>query len=1048
MKLFGKLLTLTLIFIFHPIQAQLQTETQQIIYPSAGSDSVLVINPGESFEQKITFARQDMPVRRFLRVVGGTKMPGRFAPRGETLFREFEFHIDDHLDSLNTNRDKYSLYFKGDENAYEHHAYYRLSKNVLQRGRITVEINAKRNNLKIMPGGDFGVELQVYYTKKGRHHEDVYDQPDDVFFLPVEEGSGDFKSFAKEFTPKKEIAAIMVRVGGIHFSGESWLEAPRISMGGKALPEIPFVRFADKHNGHNYWVGINMVSRNWPLWHLTFNDKTIFRGSIFDRASDIADFYITLPKDIEGEGTLKLTLEKESHKAAYPYNMHSAQLIEEPARDIEIVSVPRYITVGDTTGVLIETNKADVSLTVSGGDALLFPQRSFTFEEEGLHVIPVIACSDDTDIPVSISYNGNTRTGSVKQTIVKDRDNIYLSSGDEVHIDNVYRAYDHFFKWYIRERIGNWYQFRPSYQWSGVRITDEKFARHYTGLLNQLHIPYAWQVEGRTLAATRINPSLESLQTPMFRGKQAHENDGGYYYWQHFHYQGLHSDMAARTRPYGGIFAKHRPIYTDYGTFIHYDPYAVKDMADGARRFVENLAYSRGESTRHTGPSTSFRYLYQAGYKWLGAEQMYGPEELIMSSLRGTSKAYGKDNFGSLHAVQWGSFPFTDPKHALRFHMSLAVSYMHGAKHINTEEGLWTDEYANDYFTDAGKRHMYAQHQLLDYIETHTRRGELNPKIAVFHGRNDAWKSFGRQTPWSQKGDRWTFNEAMQSFDLLKVFYPEHIIDGCGPEGWFSTTPYGPIDLIPVEADQNVMNSYKVMVFLGWNTYDSKDFERIARFVQQGGTLLLTAAHLNSELQPHLSPRFPSNDNIVKNLLGKDYRNLKERTEIEYGKGKVIYFPQSIYPINESIRDNYISEMKKAAAGAIKNEVEMAWINESPYISFTPWDSGNRRTLLLLNIDWQSDLASRPASLVVNGKHFTVDVDTYTIATVHYENGLAVMPKGNTSDVLEIVPNNTGWTVTVQTTGKDIVKIYDGITGKESSEVITGAGIHKINVVK
>ena len=60
-----------------------------------------------------------------------------------------------------------------------------------------------------------------------------------------------------------------------------------------------------------------------------------------------------------------------------------------------------------------------------------------------------------------------------------------------------------------------------------------------------MKVPYAWQVEGRTLASSRINPSLETLASPLFRGKQAHENDGGYYYWQHFKYQGLFSDMAA-----------------------------------------------------------------------------------------------------------------------------------------------------------------------------------------------------------------------------------------------------------------------------------------------------------------------------------------------------------------------------------------------------------------------------------------------------------------------------------------------------------------------
>lgn len=73
---------------------------------------------------------------------------------------------------------------------------------------------------------------------------------------------------------------------------------------------------------------------------------------------------------------------------------------------------------------------------------------------------------------------------------------------------------------------------------------------YYTHLLDGLKIPYAWQAEGRTLAGSRLNPSNEELASPMFRGKQAHENDGGYYYWQHFKYQGLHSDMAARNRPW------------------------------------------------------------------------------------------------------------------------------------------------------------------------------------------------------------------------------------------------------------------------------------------------------------------------------------------------------------------------------------------------------------------------------------------------------------------------------------------------------------------
>lgn len=40
--------------------------------------------------------------------------------------------------------------------------------------------------------------------------------------------------------------------------------------------------------------------------------------------------------------------------------------------------------------------------------------------------------------------------------------------------------------------------------------------------------------------------------------------------------------------------------------------------------------------------------------------------------------------------------------------MSLAVAYMHGSSHMNTEEALWTDEYMNDRYSVSGKEHLFA----------------------------------------------------------------------------------------------------------------------------------------------------------------------------------------------------------------------------------------------------------------------------------------------------------------------------------------------------
>ena len=1022
-------------------------EIRTVVFTPEKGQEAYLLQPDQGITQTVQIGLGSIPTRKSLRVVGGIQMPEPFESRGEEMFRRSEFYIDDNLDSIIRKKDRYSLYFKGDNDPFERHAYYRISGSLLKPGELTVTIPVvRKQDLTVSPDGDFGLEIELFYPKAGRAADDIYDQPDSVLYMPIPEGTGKQQAVSSTFQLNRPVACALIRIGGTHFSGACWVEAPRLTQGKKQVCSIPFTQFAQKTDDFNYWVGVNLATRSWPMWKLEFNGKTIFQGNMFDRASNVADFYIPLPDSLQGNGDLKLSLLKEPHRAAYPYALQRLEVIEEYARDYEVISVPKYVTKQTAFGVLVETNRPQVSLHVQASGAASPKEQTYVFEEEGLHVVEFRA--ETAGQPISLCFDDGTRKEEVqvRQVIDKATESIYLSSGDEIYIDKQYVPYDYFFKWYISQRVGNWYQFRPSYQWSGFRIADPEIIRHYTQLLSQLKIPYAWQVEGRTLAGSRINPSLETLASPQFKGKQAHENDGGYYYWQHFKYQGLFSDMAARTRPYGGIFAKHRPIYTDHGTFIHYDPQGITDMADGARQFVANLRYSKGESTRHTGPSSLFRYFYQAGYEWLGAEQMYGPEEIILSSLRGASRAYNRPLYGSLHAMQWGSFPFTDPKHALRHYMSLAVAYMHGSSHINTEEALWTDEYANDRYSESGKAHLFSQHQILDYIETHTRRGDLQSRIAVIQGRNDAWKSFVRGSVWSQDGDKWKFNQACESFDLLRVFFPENTVNACGPDGWFTSTPYGPVDLLPVEAPQDVMNRYKLMLFLGWNTYDENDFRRIQKYVFDGGTLLLSAAHLNAELQPDQPTRFPENDQVIREMLGDDYRSMTGKHEIPYGNGRIIYFATPDYPIASSLVSAYEETMHTLAASSIQEEPEKGWIAASPHVGFTVWDEGNRRTLLLLNTDWKSDSDEVKAEFCYGDKKFMVPVRRYHVENIHCAAGLAVRPEANTTDILSIQPTSSGWDIQVQTTGDDQLQCMQAVSGQEKTITLQGAGIHSVHI--
>lgn len=85
--------------------AQFQHETRQVLMSGKR-----VIQVGDSVSADVTFhCSQNENTRKYLRIVGGGQLPGRFKERGETLFRDMEYQIDDCLDSLQTKRDRYAL---------------------------------------------------------------------------------------------------------------------------------------------------------------------------------------------------------------------------------------------------------------------------------------------------------------------------------------------------------------------------------------------------------------------------------------------------------------------------------------------------------------------------------------------------------------------------------------------------------------------------------------------------------------------------------------------------------------------------------------------------------------------------------------------------------------------------------------------------------------------------------------------------------------------------------------------------------------------------
>lgn len=195
----------------------------------------------------------------------------------------------------------------------------------------------------------------------------------------------------------------------------------------------------------NYWVGINLSTRSWPLWKLSVNGTPVFKDNIFDRGSNVADFYIPLPESVSDGDTIELQLLREDHRAAYSYSVRSLEMIEESMRDFEIIAVPKYVATGERFGILVETNRRGVELNVQCDDDAEVPFRKVSFDRPGLHVIDLRAGNPGGRFNLSFSDGTHRVDTFVTQVIDKQPDHVYLSSGDEIYIDKQYVSYNYFF---------------------------------------------------------------------------------------------------------------------------------------------------------------------------------------------------------------------------------------------------------------------------------------------------------------------------------------------------------------------------------------------------------------------------------------------------------------------------------------------------------------------------------------------------------------------------------------------------------------------------
>jgi hypothetical protein len=107
------------------------------------------------------------------------------------------------------------------------------------------------------------------------------------------------------------------------------------------------------------------------------------------------------------------------------------------------------------------------------------------------------------------------------------------------------------------------------------------------------------------------------------------------------------------------------------------------------------------------------------------------------------------------------------------------------------------------------------------------------------------WEGFGPAAP------AWEYGRPEYGWLLMDLFLPGVWLcpvpqDPRRLRRWFGGTPHGETDIVPIEASDECLRQYRLLVMPGWHTMEAEDIVRLTRFVEQGGTLVLGVPQLQT----------------------------------------------------------------------------------------------------------------------------------------------------------------------------------------------------------
>ncbi len=556
-----------------------------------------------------------------------------------------------------------------------------------------------------------------------------------------------------------------------------------------------------------------------------------FFGALRGSMQLMEEMDVRIPPDLFNGEPVHLTLHNDS---ARDHLLLARVYFEEISeRPLQITTCPKWVLKGKDFSVAVtcRTPQQDVEALVPEGVVALdhIPAKL----EEGEHRFRFRP--DQALASFRIKFRSSTagNTGTIDQVISVDQEPFPMKLGTE---DVVFPPEDPGLREHIMHeladtQLGNYMIFRKAK--NREQLIGWAAKCRELGLYCQMahSIPADWIREARKVAG------------PYFVSWQWTEHDGPL--WGYL----VNPDKMPAPKP-----EEQRTMRTAHDAYVSY-----------MRNLTETVCATDDEMESWVMISAiGHDAAYRGGMDVCISQMNKTHNALLFADARGAARAHRKPQWGAYMAE--GAHLNPEGEHHLRmWWLSLHLAYICGASTANDEEAMFRTWHERLY--GEGDRFPRTRRQMLrgffQYVTSHPRRAATQVRQAMLIGRFACdsvdgianshtettpvmvWRNFGGKTP------AWRPGTPEYGLRYLDVFLPGVWLQSLeqDPERvrWlYSGTPYGELDLVPADADVDILQSYRLLFLLGWNTMDAPTYENLKSYVQTGGTLFMSVPQLTT----------------------------------------------------------------------------------------------------------------------------------------------------------------------------------------------------------